>query len=102
MTKKPSNKEKILDIVSRIPKGKVLTYGRIAQALGIESPRAVGKVLHHNTDPKKYPCHRVVFRDGSLAEHYAFGGKKAQMARLKKEGVGFSAEKVDILKHLYF
>ncbi len=95
-----SNKEKILDLVSKIKKGKVTTYGRIAKSLGIRSPRSVGKVLHHNPDPKKYPCHRVVFKDGSLAEHYAFGGKKAQMALLKSEGVGFFGEKADISSHL--
>ena len=100
MTKRPSNKEKILDLVSKIPKGRVTTYGRIAEALGIRSPRAVGKVLHHNSDPKKYPCHRVVFKDGSLAERYAFGGKKAQMARLKKEGVSFHLDKTDLKQHL--
>lgn len=96
LTKRPSNKEKILDLVSRIPEGKVTTYGRIAITLDIKSPRSVGKVLHHNPDPKRYPCHRVVFKDGSLSKHFAFGGKKAQMALLKKEGVAFIADKTDL------
>ena len=90
----------MLDLVSRIPKGRITTYGRIAAILGIKSPRAVGQVLHHNTDPKKYPCHRVVFKDGSLAEHYAFGGREAQRKKLRKEKVAFKLGKVDLKKHL--
>ena len=43
------------------------------------------------------PCHRVVFRDGSLADGFAFGGREVQKALLVSEGVGFSDEyKVDI------
>ncbi|OGM56721.1 hypothetical protein A3A50_05190 [Candidatus Woesebacteria bacterium RIFCSPLOWO2_01_FULL_38_20] len=38
-------------IVRLIPKGKVLTYGRVAKLTGIKSPRYVGRVLHLNKDP---------------------------------------------------
>lgn len=69
--------------VRRIPAGKVATYGQIAMLAG--SPRAsriVGGALHRNPEPGKTPCHRVVFRDGSLAPGFAFGGPGAQRALL--------------------
>lgn len=59
-------KEKVLKIVSRIPKGRVLTYRKVACMAG--SPfayRAVGNILNKNYDPK-IPCHRVIRSDGTL------------------------------------
>ncbi|MFA5105164.1 MAG: MGMT family protein [Candidatus Margulisiibacteriota bacterium] len=91
-----SNKEKILNFVAKIPYGKVTTYGRIAKAIGLKSPRTVGKVLHHNPNPKRFPCHRVVFCDGKLSPSFAFGGIKEQMNLLKKEGISFVFGKVDL------
>lgn len=85
--------DKIYFVVSKIPKGKVLTYGRVALLLEKEfgvkvSPRLVGFALHRN-NKKEVPCHRVVFADGSLSKSFAFGGIKAQKHKLKSEGVFF-------------
>lgn len=50
---------------------------------------------HGNPDPwdcaaqTGIPCHRVVFKDGSLAPGFAFGGPDEQRARLTAEGVTF-------------
>src|SRR3990167_2105767 len=60
----------IYRIVSRIPKGKVLTYGLVAKLVGIKNPRLVGSVLHKNINPKKIPCHRVVNARGKVASSY--------------------------------
>ena len=76
--------------VCRIPAGRVATYGQISLLAG--SPRAsriVGGALHRNPSPGVIPCHRVVFRDGSLAPGFAFGGAGAQRALLEAEGVPF-------------
>ncbi len=89
------NKQRVYNIVSKIPKGKVTTYGAIAKKLKI-SPRLVGRILHVNKDPKNIPCHRVVFADGSLSKSYAFGGMKFQRKRLEKERVKFIKNKVVI------
>ena len=51
--------------------------------------RGVGFVLHRNTDPVNTPCHRVVFKDGSLCKGYVFGGPDVQREKLKAEGVRF-------------
>lgn len=58
--------KKVFDIVSRIPKGKTLTYKTVAEAAGNPSAfRAVGNILNKNYDPK-IPCHRVVRSDGKI------------------------------------
>ena len=86
-----TNKNLIFRATCYIPKSKVLTYGGLAQLTGLKNPRAVGTILHQNSNPKKIPCHRVVNAQGRLAKKYAFGGESAQMAKLKKEGVEFVA-----------
>jgi O-6-methylguanine DNA methyltransferase len=53
-------KQKVLDIVSKIPKGKVLTYKEVAKKAGSpNASRAVGSILKQNFNPK-IPCHRVI------------------------------------------
>jgi len=47
----------------------------------------VGFAFHKNPDPKNIPCHRVVFKDGSLSQSYAFEGINKQKQRLVDEGV---------------
>lgn len=93
--------EKVYEIVSKIPKGKVATYKQIAKLAEIKNPRLVGFYLHKNIDPKKVPCHRVIKSDGTLAKGYAFGGPKKQKEILKKEGVKFNKEKIDLRKYLF-
>lgn len=77
--------KKVYDVVSKIPKGKVLTYKQVAIKAGRpKAYRAVGNILNKNTDTKKVPCHRVIGSDGSM-RGYAWGIKrKAEI--LKKEG----------------
>lgn len=81
--------DQVYDVVKRIPKGKVATYGQIAKILGTRDARRVGQALHANPDGSKVPCHRVVNKDGKLAPSYAFGGQNEQKARLLAEGVEF-------------
>lgn len=73
-----------------IPKGKVATYGQVAALAGApRNARFVGYALHSNPEPGVIPCHRVVFRDGSLAPGFAFGGSERQRLLLEEEGVVF-------------
>ena len=77
-------------VVKAIPRGKVANYGQVALLAG--HPRAarfVGYALHSNPEPGVIPCHRVVFKDGSLASGFAFGGPDAQRHLLEDEGVAF-------------
>jgi methylated-DNA-protein-cysteine methyltransferase-like protein len=93
--------DKIYKIVSKIPKGKVLTYKKVAELSGVKNPRIVGFALHANTNPDQIPCHRVIKSDGYLARGYAFGGIKAQENKLKREGIVFlTKNRVDLSKSL--
>lgn len=85
--------EKIYAVVEKIPRGKVATYGQVAAAAG--NPRwsqVVGYALHSNPRPGEIPCHRVVRRDGRVAQSFAFGGENVQRMLLEEEGVKFIDE----------
>ena len=93
--------QKIYHIVSFIPKGKVLTYKKVAELAGIKSPRVVGFAMHSNKNIEQVPCHRVVGNTGKLTG-YARGGIKRKKEILEKEGVYFlNNQTVDLTKSLY-
>lgn len=84
---------RVYELVKSIPEGKVISYGQAALFLGNgRMSRRVGQALHVNPDPKNIPCHRVVFRDGSLTVGFAFGGPEVQRERLEREGVTFTED----------
>jgi methylated-DNA-protein-cysteine methyltransferase-like protein len=97
--------QKVYSLVRKIPKGKVMTYGQIAKELGLKDVRKVGWALHalRQAQGKPYvPCHRVVNKEGEVAENFAFDGWVEQRRRLESEGVVFIGEKkVDLKKHLW-
>lgn len=89
---KNSFKLQVYELVKKIPKGKVMTYGQIAKRLGRpKAARAVGNILHQNNS-LEIPCHRVVNKRGRVARNYKFGGWKCQREKLLKEGVKFKNE----------
>ncbi len=92
--------DKIYEIVMRIPKGKVATYGQVAIMAGnYRWSRVVGYALHVNPDSSRIPCHRVVNRFGETSKAFAFGGEDVQRELLEKEGVEFTKGKVDLDKY---
>ncbi len=94
--------EAVYEVVSRVPKGKVVTYGMIARAIGHpRAARQVGNALHHNPTPVVIPCHRVVNREGRLAPAFAFGGEEVQARLLEEEGVPVTDGHVDLNKYLW-
>ena len=95
--------EKVYEVVKKIPKGRVATYGQIACLAGSpRSARQVGYALHVNPEPFVIPCHRVVNRFGSLAPAFAFGGVEVQAALLRDEGVEVTDDGfVDLEKYIW-
>ena len=92
---------KVYKTVSMIPSGKVATYGGIAKMVGINDARKVGWALHANKN-LKVPCHRVVNREGKIANNFGFNGWEEQKRRLESEGVEFIDEKhVDLKKYIW-
>jgi len=59
-------KREVLDVVKKIPQGKVLTYQEVAGRAGRpKAYRAVGNILNKNFDPR-IPCYRVIRSDGKI------------------------------------
>jgi O-6-methylguanine DNA methyltransferase len=79
-----SFQERVYRVVKKIPKGKVLTYKRVAKLAGFPFAwRAVGNILNKNRD-QKIPCHRVIRSDGKIGGYNR--SVKNKIALLKKEG----------------
>ncbi|MGN1480800.1 MGMT family protein [Porcipelethomonas sp.] len=93
-------KKTVYDYLITIPKGKVVTYGQIAEYLGDKKlSRVVGNILHNNPDEYKYPCYKVVDRNGNLSKHFAFGGIEGQKKKLEEEGIIVENYRVDLDKY---
>lgn len=83
----------VLSIVRKIPKGKVTTYGEIAEDLGGKKfARAVGTALKRNPCVVKIPCHRVVCSDGSIGGYK--NGINEKIRLLEKEGIKIRDKKI--------
>lgn len=93
----------LYDIVARIPKGMVTTYGQIAIMLGDpQGARAVGRAMQRVPCHLDLPCHRVVNKAGAMAPDFVFGGADKQRAILEREGVTFTADGcIDMKRHLW-
>lgn len=88
--------EKVWALTSRIPKGKVTTYGEIAGVLGTKAYRAVGNALNKNPYAPGVPCHRVVGATGALTGFA--GGLDKKRALLKSEGLKVVNDRVALGK----
>ncbi len=76
----------VLDLVDRIPPGRVMTYGSIADWLGQGSPRLVARVMSTKSDSDT-PWQRVLRSDGSCAPEVA----DRQLGLLRAENAPFKA-----------
>ena len=79
--------ERIKTALRAIPKGRVSTYGAVAQAAGLANgARQVVRVLHASAASEGLPWHRVLRKDGSIALPPG-SGFELQKALLESEGV---------------
>ena len=96
----PNNnlRTKTEDLISKVPKGRVTTYGDIAALAGrANAARIVGGIAHYgDTD---LPWHRLVNRFGGLASGF-HGGREVQAQLLKQEGITCTNDIVDNFKEL--
>ncbi len=82
-------KSQILDIVSKIPKGQLMTYSQVATLAGNpKAARVVGQIMSKNYD-NKIPCHRVIGKNLKLTG-YNRGGVAAKAEILKTEGININ------------
>ncbi len=81
--------EHVYALVRKIPKGRAMSYGDIAEYLGTKgSARTVGYAMNnaHNISPP-IPAHRVVNRNGLLTGKHHFGSPTMMQQLLENEGV---------------
>ncbi|WP_426351044.1 MGMT family protein [Alloiococcus sp. CFN-8] len=85
--------ERVYEIAEKIPRGKVITYGDIARAIGApRSARIVGYAMRAIPEGRDIPAHRVVNRLGEMAPSHVFGSKELQRDILESEGVIFNED----------
>lgn len=84
----------IYSVVARIPRGRVATYGQVAQLSGFEGhARLVGYALHALPDGASLPWHRVVNAKGMVSRRRSGSGHDVLQRRmLEREGVRFDGE----------
>lgn len=87
----PAYRERVYDIVRRIPTGRVMTYGQIAEKLGEGyTPRTVGFVMHA-AEEETTPWHRVINSQGACSTGRIILPPDKQQHMLEAEGVEFDA-----------
>ncbi|MGC1243872.1 MAG: MGMT family protein [Chryseosolibacter sp.] len=93
--------ENVFEVAKLIPKGRVTSYGAIAQYLGMKSSaRMVGWALHGC--PKNVPAHRVVNRSGLLTGKHHFNPPSAMQRSLEKEGVKVQDDQVQRFREIFW
>jgi methylated-DNA-protein-cysteine methyltransferase related protein len=107
---KPSGKkeenffELVYQVARQIPKGRVTSYGAIANCIGTKlSARMVGWAMNGAGKVRpKVPAHRVVNRNGMLSGKHHFGEPDAMEKLLKKEGIKVKNDTVVDFKKLFW
>ena len=83
--------ERIYAEVRRVPRGKVATYGRIAQSIGGCGARQVGYALAALPEDLDVPWQRIINSKGEISLRNSSDGHDHQRWLLEEEGIEFSA-----------
>jgi methylated-DNA-protein-cysteine methyltransferase-like protein len=87
----------IYKTVKKIPRGRVATYGQIAELAGLEGhARQVGYALHNLPGASDVPWHRVINAKGEISPRSGGDSHELQRMLLEAEGVGFVGDRVDL------
>jgi methylated-DNA-protein-cysteine methyltransferase related protein len=90
---------RIYEIVNRIPRGKVATYGQIACMAGMPGhARQVGYALHSIPEGSEVPWQRVINRKGRISLRAYPSAEHLQRALLEAEGIVFDANETIALE----
>lgn len=104
ITKEYSFFTDVYDVVRKIPKGKITSYGAIAAYLGTKlSARMVGWAMNaaHTANPK-VPAQRVVNRNGMLSGKHHFSTPTQMEELLNKDGVTVKNDTVQNFKKIFW
>jgi len=94
-------RERVYRVVRSIPRGRVMTYGQLAEMLGDGyTPRTVGFVMHGSDD--KTPWHRVINAQGACSTGRIALPSDKQQRMLASEGVEFNERgRCDLQRYLW-
>jgi len=94
-------RERVYEIVRTIPRGRVVTYGQLAEILGEGyTPRTVGFVMHASGDTT--PWHRVINAQGACSTGRVALPHDKQQRMLEAEGVIFNERgRCDLKNYLW-
>ena len=92
------------EVVRRIPRGRVTSYGAIARAIGsAQSSRLVGTAMSLcRLLPDVIPAHRVVNSSGLLTGKHRFGADDEMRKLLEDEGVIVVNDRVKDFKNIFW
>ena len=92
--------QRIWDTIRDIPKGRVASYGQIAEIAGIpRGARQVGYALRRLPDTQVVPWHRVIQASGKIAFDKDSPQFEEQKKRLAMDGVAVLAGRIDMQKY---
>ena len=93
--------ERIYAVVRLIPRGRVATYGQVAELAGLHGQaRLVGYALHAVAAQGTLPWHRVINAQGRVSTRSEGpGGTVLQRLRLEQEGVVFTGGRVRLERY---
>ena len=96
-------RERVYEIVRQVPRGRVMTYGQIAEILGEGyTPRTVGYVMH-GAEGENVPWQRVINSQGACSTGKMTMPVNLQQNMLESEGVAFNEKgKCDLRTYLWF
>ena len=95
-----ANAEAILAAVKRIPRGRVSTYGGVAELAGLpRRARLVGTVLRQTPASRGLPWFRVINASGRISFPVGSDAYARQRKKLEAEGIVFSGGRVDLREY---
>lgn len=96
-----SSYHRIYRVIRRIPRGRVASYGQVAQLAGLEGQaRQVGYALHALPTDDRTPWQRVVNARGEISLRSGSDDDRLQRLLLEEEGVRFDrAGRIDLQRY---
>ena len=92
--------DRILAAVRKIPRGRVSSYGAIAEVAGLpRRARLVGTVLKHAPPSKSLPWFRVINSGGRISLPAGSDSYRTQRKKLEAEGVIFRGDRIDMNRY---
>lgn len=93
--------EDVYEVVRLVPKGRVTSYGAIANYLGTKmSARMIGWAM--NNSPENVPAQRVVNRNGLLTGKHHFEAPDTMQKLLEKEGIRVVNDQIQQFTDLFW